>query len=193
MLLPAISLTLVTPVVAHITRCSFPRRTAHLGCTGSTLLSYYLWEPALRDATQARIPIEFCRGPAASFNARTCTGLPTCWRRKSIGWHLLVRSSWDLDDPGNVVSLFTHLAAGNPRFWDVPDESRFVCINAKVQLICRSSPEPTGIPRIWSTVCHCCRQSTNLFTGMQDRELYPMREVWEIRMLAERHYFHKAR
>lgn len=117
MLLPAISLTLVTPVVARITRCSFPRRAAHLGCTGSTLLSYYLWELALWDATQARIPIEFCRGPAASFNARTRTGLPTCRRRESMGWHLLVQSSWDLDDPGNVVSLVTHLAAGKPTFW----------------------------------------------------------------------------
>lgn len=147
-----------------------PCRVAHLGCPGSALLSYYLWEPALWDATQARIPIEFWRGPApmaASVNVLTHVCLPA---GEQVYWLTVTfaRFLWPrLEDRCTPAGRPTRVL-GWGTWWNV------VCLHEHEGSI--NSLSPSGIPRKDMIDCHCCRQSANLFTGTHDTELYPARE-----------------
>lgn len=177
-------------VVANITCCSFP--AVPLTCAALAEHYYHIiyesWPCGmqLKHEYQLSSASALLPWPQALTHLRMSASLQ---EPKSIGWQLLFAKFWR----PCLEHRFSRYTPQKLGFWDgEPDETRFVCINVRLLLICRSSSSPPGIPRIWWTVCHCCRQSANLFTGTQDAELYPAREDGEIILLAQRHYFHKA-
>ncbi len=180
--------------------------TANLSSTGNTVLSYYLWRLAFRDATQAGMPIELSCSPA----------LRTASRAKHLHYcsHGRVLSS-SRGSAGVIYSpfkqplcihcrLFRHIylptkSGTNHRpdthVWDclVPKDSRLVCVNLRIWLIRLSS---TVAPQWQGQDMICClswlqtiRQSVHWDVT---HRVFSQCLGWQIRLLAESHYFQKA-